>query len=223
MAIATRPQPPGVVKQRISLANPAGFVAHVLLHGDGVLLKNKQPDPDFPPAGATHLDQGLTAPRGSFRNGSSVGLFRHEDESFHPYFIEFVTIYPGRYRVRTSLWSFQWDKGKVLPARGVEAARLSIVQLTGDGRGGRPSSSVLEYYDAPSMQEKVRDFVTWLNPREIIGFNAASLAPGLIRAARTGRWDSPAPASPAITWILRADSRCLAAQRPQTFVRRITA
>src|ERR1019366_7672323 len=96
MAIATQPKPPSVTKQRISLANPHGFVAHVLLHGDGVLLKNKQPDPDFPPAGAQmHLDQGTHERMGSFRNGSSVGLFRHEDESFHPYFIEFVTIYPG--------------------------------------------------------------------------------------------------------------------------------
>jgi hypothetical protein len=179
MAIATQPKPPTVTKQRISLANPHGFVAHVLLHGDGVLLKNKLPDPEFPPAGAhMHLDQGAHERMGSFRNGSSVGLFRHEDESFHPYFIEFVTIYPGRYRVRTSLWSFQWDKGKVLPARGAEAARLSIVQLTGDGRGGGHPSTVLGYYDAPPHQEKVHDLVTWLNKNEIIGFNAASLAPG---------------------------------------------
>ena len=179
MAIATRPEPPIVVKQRISLANPHGFVAHVLLHGDGVLLKNKQPDPDFPPAGAhMHLDQGAHERMGSFRNGASVGLFRHEDESFHPYFIEFVAIYPGHYRIRTSLWSFQWDKGKVLPARGTEAARLSVVTLTGDGRGGGHPSTVLGYYDAPSLQERVHDFTTWLNVREIIGFNAASLAPG---------------------------------------------
>ena len=72
---------------------------------------------------------------GSFRNGASVGLFRHEDESFSPYFNEFVAIYPGRYRLTTSLWSFQWDKGAVLPSRGTEAARLSIVQLVGDGTG----------------------------------------------------------------------------------------
>ncbi len=179
MAIANRPTPPAVVKQRISLANPHGFVAHVLLHGDGVLLKNKQPDPDFPPAGAQmHLDQGAHERMGSFRNGSSVGLFRHEDESFHPYFIEFVTIYPGQYRVKTSLWSFKWDKGKVLPARGTEAARLSVVTLTGDGRGGGHPSTVLGYYDAPSLKEKLHDFTTWMNPHDIIGFNAASLAPG---------------------------------------------
>lgn len=179
VAIATQPKPPSVTRQRISLANPHGFVAHVLLHGDAVLLKDKRPDPDFPPAGAQmHLDQGAHERMGSFRNGSSVGLFRHEDESFHPYFIEFVTIYPGKYRVKTSLWSFQWDKGKVLPARGIEAARLSIVTLTGDGRGGGHPSTVLGYYDAPPNQELIHEFTTWLNKNEIIGFNAASLAPG---------------------------------------------
>jgi Protein of unknown function (DUF1592)/Protein of unknown function (DUF1588)/Protein of unknown function (DUF1587)/Protein of unknown function (DUF1595)/Protein of unknown function (DUF1585)/Planctomycete cytochrome C len=178
MAIATRPQPPTVTKQRISLANPAGFVAHVLMNGDGVLLKNKQPDPDFPPAGEqNHIDQGAHERMGSFRNGASVGLFRHEDESFHPYFIEFVTLYPGRYRMRTSLWSFLWDKGKVLPGRGTEAARLSVVQLTGDGRGGGHPSYVLGYYDAPSMTEREHEVEHWLNFKETIGFNTASLAP----------------------------------------------
>jgi len=178
VAIATQPKPPTVTKQRISLANPAGFVAHVLMNGDGVLLKNKKPDPDFPPAGdQNHIDQGAHERLGSFRNGASVGLFRHEDESFHPYFIEFVALYPGRYRMRTSLWSFQWDKGTVLPGRGTEAARLSIVQLGGDGRGGGHPSSVLGYYDAPSMNEQEHEVVTWLNYKETIGFNAASLAP----------------------------------------------
>ena len=177
-AIATRPTAPKPIRQRISLANPHGFVAHVLMNGDGVLLKDKKPDPDFPPAGEhAHLDQGAHERMGSFRNGASVGLFRHEDESFHPYFNEFVAIYPGRYRLTTSLWSFTWDKGKVLPSRGTEAARLSIVQLVGDGRGGGHPSTVLGYYDAPSMEEQKHVVTTWLNPRETIGFNTGSLAP----------------------------------------------
>jgi hypothetical protein len=177
VAIATRPAAPKPIKQRVSLANPSGFVAHVLMHGDGVLLKNKKPDPDFPPAGEyEHIDQGAHERMDSFRNGATVGLFRTEDESFHPYFNEFVAIYPGRYRLTTSLWSFQWDKGQVLPSRGTEAARLSIVQLVGDGRGGGHPSTVLGYYDAPSMNEKIHVVTTWLNPRETIGFNAASLA-----------------------------------------------
>lgn len=187
MAIATRPQPPTVTRQRISLANPAGFVAHVLMNGDGVMLKNKQPDPDFSPAGEqNHIDQGAHERLGSFRNGASVGLFRHEDEAFHPYFIEFVTLYPGKYRLRTSLWSFQWDKGQVLPGRGTEAARLSVVQLTGDGRGGGHPSYVLGYYDAPSMNEQIHEVTTWLNFKETIGFNTASLAP-TVNYSRPGR------------------------------------
>jgi len=179
LATANRPTAPPPVKQRVSLANSAGFVAHVIMHGDGVLLKNKQPDPDFPPAGEfMHIDQGAHERMGSFRTGSTVGLFRHEDESFHPYFIEFVAIYPGVYRIEMPLWAFQWDKGHVLPARGTEAARLSIVQLTGDGRGGGHPSNVLGYFDAPSLQEQVHRLTTWLNPREMLGFNAASLAQG---------------------------------------------
>ncbi len=187
LAIATQPQAPTVQKRRISLANSGGFVAHVIMNGDGVLLKNKQPDPEFPPAGEqNHLDEGAHERIGSFRNGASVGLFRHEDESLSPYFIEHVTIYPGRYRVRTSLWSFQWDKGKVLPSRGTEAARLSVVQLTGDGRGGQHPSYVLGYYDAPSIDSKEHELVTWLNHNELIGFNVASLAP-VANYSRKGR------------------------------------
>lgn len=182
LAITVQPQPPTVKTQRISLANPHGFVAHVLMHGDGVLLKDKRPDPEFPPPdGHVHLDQGAHERMGSFHNGASVGLFRHEDESFHPYFNEFVAIYPARYRLRTSLWSFQWDKGQVRPARGIEVARLSIVQLTGDGRGGGHPSTVLAYLDAPSLDAQTHEITTWLNPRETIGFNAASLISGHTR------------------------------------------
>ncbi len=178
LAIAIQPQPPTVKTQRISLANPHGFVAHVLMNGDGVLLKNKQPDPEFPPAGEQgHIDQGAHERMGSFHTGASVGLFRHEDESFHPYFNEFVAIYPARYRLKTSLWSFQWDQGKVLPGRGTEAGRFSIVTLTGDGRGGGHPSNVLAYFDAPSMNAQTHEITTWLNQNDTIGFNTASLAP----------------------------------------------
>ena len=157
------------------------------MNGDGVMLKNKQPDPDFPPAGPyDHLNEDAHERLGVFTTNSSTALFRHEDESLSPYFAEHVTIYPGRYRVRTSLWAFQWDKGKVLPARGTEAARLSVVQLTGDGRGGQHPSYVLGYFDAPSLEAKEHELVTWLNHNEIIGYNVASLAP-VANYSRKGR------------------------------------
>lgn len=178
VAIAIQPKAPEVRTQRVSLANPAGFVAHVLMNGDGVLIKNKQVDPDFPAAGEqNHLDQGAHERMGSFHNGASVGLFRHEDESFHPYFNEFVAIYPAKYRLRTSLWSFRWDKGQILPGRGTEAARLSIVTLTGDGRGGGHPSVMLTHLDAPAEGPQQHELTAWLNQNDTIGFNTASLAP----------------------------------------------
>ncbi len=178
LAIATQPKAPEVRKVRLSLAQPGGFVAHVLLNGDGVLLRDMKPDPEFPPAGeTTHIDEGAHERMGTFERGSTVGLFRHEDESFSPYFAAQVTIYPGRYRARWSVWSFGWDKGAVLPARGTEAARLAVVQLTGDGRGGQHPSCVLGYFDAPSLKPMEHEVNVWLNVNEIFGFNAASLAP----------------------------------------------
>ncbi len=178
LAIATRPEAPTLHKTRLTLGSSGGFVAHVVLNGDGVLLKDKKPDPDFPPAGEQgHLDEGAHERMKSFNTKTSVGLFRHEDESLSPYFAWHVTIYPGMYRVKTSVWSFQWDKGKVLPSRGTEAARLSVVQLTGDGRGGQHPSYVLGYFDAPSIDSKEHELTTWMNVNEIIGFNVASLAP----------------------------------------------
>lgn len=186
-AIATRPVPPLVQQRRISLANRGGFVAHIIMNGDGVQLQDRQLDPQFPPAGdQNHLDQGAHERFGSFDRGSSVGLFRHEDESVSPYFIEHVTIYPGLYRVRTSLWGFQWDKGAVLPGRGTEAARLSVVQLTGDGRGGQHPSYVLGYFNAPADEAQEHELNVWLNHNELIGFNTASLAP-VANYARKGR------------------------------------
>jgi len=178
LAIATRPQPPVVQKRRISLVNRGGFVAGIVLNGDGILLKNGQPDPEFPPAAdQSHLDHGAHEQWGSFETGSSVGLFRHEDESVSPYFVDHVTVYPGTYRVRTSLWGFQWDCGKMLPGRGTEAARLSVVQLTGDGRGGQHPSYVLGYFNAPADRPQEHEAHVWLNHNELIGFNTSSLAP----------------------------------------------
>ncbi len=187
LAIATRPQPPVVQKRGISLVNSGGFVAHIVMNGDGILLKNGQPDPEFPPAAdQNHLDQGAHEQWGSFENGSSVGLFRHEDESVSPYFIDHVTVYPGTYRVRTSVWGFQWDRGKMLPGRGTEAARVSVVQLGGDGRGGQHPSYVLGYFNASADRPQEHEAHVWLNHNELIGFNTSSLAP-TANYARRGR------------------------------------
>ena len=177
-AIATRPQAPSPLKTRLSLLDRGGSAPYLSMQGDVVLLRNQQPDPAYPPAGEyKHVDQGAHERLGSFETGSSVGVFRREDESVNYYFRGHTTIYPGRYRVRTSLWSFQWDKGKVLPSRGTEAARLAVVQLTGDGRGGQHPNTTLGYFDSPSLRPAEHTQEVWLNHNEIMGFDVASLAP----------------------------------------------
>lgn len=184
MAIATNPKAPTVQSQHISLAKHVG---HILGNGDAILLKDKKIDPEYPPAGEQgHLDQGAHERAGSFSRGSTVGLFRHEDESFKPYFLDFACLYPGRYRLRGAFWSFQWDKGKILPSRGTEAARLSIVHLQDDGRGGGHPSTVLGYFDAPSMESQVHETEVWFNTKDTVGFNTASLAP-VANYSRKGR------------------------------------
>jgi hypothetical protein len=177
-AIATRPQAPTSLKTRLSLLDWGGSAPYLTMQGDLVLLRNQQPDPAYPPAGEhKHIDQGAHERLGLFDTDSSVGVFRREDESVNYYFRGHTTIYPGRYRVRTALWSFQWDKGKVLPSRGTEAARLAVVQLTSDGRGGQHPNYTLGYYDAPSLRPAEHALEVWLNHNEIMGFDVASLAP----------------------------------------------
>jgi hypothetical protein len=179
MAIATQPQAPTVTRQHLSLAS-SGNVQGLLLQGDAVLLKEKAIDPNFPAAGeAQHLSHAAHNAMASFSTQSSVGLFRHEEAGVQPYYTGFATLYPGRYRIRAPFWSFHWQKGKILPSRGTEAARLSAVQLggSGHGSGSNEGSRVLEYFDAPSIESQVHEFETWLNFKETIGFNPASLAP----------------------------------------------
>ncbi|HEU5115333.1 MAG TPA: DUF1587 domain-containing protein, partial [Isosphaeraceae bacterium] len=178
LAIATRPSAPRVQKTRTSLVDRGGFTAHLATLGDAVLLRDGRPDPEFPPAGKQrHIDEGAHYRMKSFDRGSTVGVFRHEDESVSHYFGGHCTIEPGLYRIRTSLWSFQWDRGKVLPARGTEAVRLSVVQLTGDGRGSQHPNYPIGYFDAPSLKPTEHERIVWLNRNELIGMNPGSLAP----------------------------------------------
>ena len=186
MAIATSPTPPTVYKQRLSLAR---HVTLIVMNGDAVMLRDKQPDPDFLPSGEhMHIGHGEhdRVIVDCFEKGSSVGVFRSEDESFKPAFRSFAALYPGKYRLRASFWSYQWDQGKVLPSRGTEAARLDVIQLQENGRGGQHPSYVLGYYDAPSLNAQVHEIEAWLNFKDTIGFNTASLAP-VVNYTRKGR------------------------------------
>ena len=177
MATAKQPEAPPVQVNRVSLASTyeAGIM---LVGGDAVMLKDKKIDRDFPPAGAhAHINRSSHAQLGLYNPEHSVGIFRHEDEFWGGYFRKYAAVHPGRYKVRASFWSMTWDKGEVKPARGTEAVRLSVVQYNERGLGGGHPSYVLGYYDAPSIDSKVHELELWLNPKETLAFNAASLAP----------------------------------------------
>ncbi|MBS0265445.1 MAG: DUF1592 domain-containing protein [Planctomycetes bacterium] len=175
MAIATQPRPPVRKTVRVSVACEASTLGACILEGDGVMLRDRQPDPKYPPAGkhrhldyVAHLQLGMhveTSP------GTSVGVFRHEDDSFRPSFAEYTTIYPGLYRIKTAFWSFQWDKGKMLPAPKSQTARLDVWHITGDGRGTGHPSTRLGYFDAPSLEPQPVEFIRWLNNADTFGFN----------------------------------------------------
>jgi mono/diheme cytochrome c family protein len=187
LAIVMRPQAPPVERVRLSLAG--NYQANIMLMGgDAMLMKEGAVHPVVPPAGVyPHVEQGSHERLGLFDGkDASVAVFRHEDDSWNAYFQRFASIYPGMYRVRASFWSMQWDKGKVLPSRGTEAARLSIVHFNENGRGGGHPSTVLGYFDAPSLVPMEHGFDVWLNPRESFGFNTASLAHVVLY--RVGTW-----------------------------------
>jgi hypothetical protein len=171
-AIAIQPTAPAVQKQRMSLANTQA--GHVSLSGDCVLLKDKRHDPRMPPA-TSFPHFGMTAHiKMLFHDAGTVGVFRQGDD-FQPYLTQFVAFYPAKYRVRTSLWAFTWDKGEIKPARGTEVARLYNVHLQGDGTGEAHPSDLIGYIDAPSINEQVHEFTTWFNFNDLIGFGTESL------------------------------------------------
>jgi len=178
MAIAVQPNPPLRQTHRFSIAR---HMYHIIMNGDAVMIRDgKEIDPWFAPSGKhAHIGahEHINILRDCEKRGSSPGVFRHEDESFKPYFYDFAALYPGKYRIQTSFWSFGWDKGKILPGRGVEAARLSVVQLEEDGRGGGHPSYILGYFDAPPNKPMVHEVTQWLNFKDTLGFNTASLAP----------------------------------------------
>jgi hypothetical protein len=66
LAIATRPTAPAVRRSRLSLVDRGGFDAYLSMQGDAVLLRDRKPDPGYPPAGKQkHRDQGAHEAMGS--------------------------------------------------------------------------------------------------------------------------------------------------------------
>ena len=213
LAVAAQPQPPPLVKLHLRPLEQ-GFMPNIR-NGGCVVLRDKKPSPDVPiahdllPKGP-EMKKMLAAANA---RGDSVGILEHDRDAFHPHFKR-VKPYqpPGLYRIRISLWSFQWDKGKVLPAKKTEAGSLVV-----NGR-------LLGYFDAPSLKSQVHEIVAWLNPGEEVRFNAASLGHAGVGQTK-GRAAGYVGPGVAIDWfeVEGPLNRALALRESSASVRRVAS
>ncbi|CAN5256366.1 DUF1592 domain-containing protein [soil metagenome] len=137
--------------------------------GDVVFLKDFKYDPRFPIpkdsdyggkySGLTQADR-----EGLYREPSTIGIFRQNDESFGGRF-HFAPVHPGFYRFTISVWSYWWDKGDVKPSHRSGMASLLL--------GGRQ----LGQFDAPSLKPAVHTVEQWLEPGGQLRLNTPSLWP----------------------------------------------
>ncbi|MCE9603649.1 MAG: DUF1592 domain-containing protein [Planctomycetia bacterium] len=95
----------------------------------------------------------------------SLGIITHARPSYDCLVENFSPFHSGFYRLRTSVWSFNYNKGEI-----GETDRLQSIALTANGR-------VLAYVDAPSMQPRTHEIVVWLNEADTVELNPASLWP----------------------------------------------
>ncbi len=190
LAIATYPEKPASFKRRFFPGDQYDFKI-TLLQGDSVFLKDKKYDTGTIPLikDQMHLDKlSVYEKSGLFPYEGSAGVFRSSDEGFQGRFDRFSPVYPGFYRLKLSLWSFAWEKGKVLPSPVPQAANLMV------------GSRLLGYFDAPSLEPKVQEVVAWLNPGDQLKWNPASLPWVRVseRGGRAAEWVGPGVA---LDWL----------------------
>jgi len=93
----------------------------------------------------------------------SLGIITHARPSWDAVVENFSPFHSGYYRLRTKVWSFNYNKGEI-----GATDRMQSIALTANSR-------VLAYLDAPSMQPREHEVVVWLNEAETLELNPASL------------------------------------------------
>ena len=182
-AIATRSTPPPVYQKRIYPAGLFKFGAN-LAHGQYVLLKDKQPDPELPVRGGGEDKQGHVGFQGPDleersklikeqtirQSQSAVGLLNPNLAGYEAA-MNVSPIYAGMYRLRVSLWGFQWENARPNPCATPQAAVLRAHEEGKQQEGGR----LLSAFTAPSMQSKEGEILSWLDAHESIVFDPVSI------------------------------------------------
>lgn len=182
-AIATRSVPPPVFKRRIHPAELFKFGGN-LVQGQFVLLKDKQPDPALPVRGGFEDKQGHVGDAGpdleerkklleavkAAKSESAVGLLNPNLAGYEAA-MNVAPIYPGRYRMRLSLWGFHWNQGRPEPCAAPQAAVLRAHEEGKQQEGGR----LLRAFSAPSLRSNEEEFVAWLEAHESVVFDPVSI------------------------------------------------
>lgn len=181
-AIATRSTPPPVFKKRIYPAGLFKFDFNLRL-GQFVLLKDKQPDPALPVRGGFEDKQGFVGDEGAdleerrkqldvvkaAKSESAVGLLNPNLAGYEAA-LNVSPIYAGLYRMKLSLWGFQWNAGK--PELGPDQAAVLRAHEEGKQQeGGR----LLRAFTAPSMKSNEAEITEWLDAHESIVFDPVSI------------------------------------------------
>ncbi len=182
-AIATRSTPPPVFKKRVYPAGLFKFGGN-LIHGQFVLLKDRQPDPALPVRGGFEDKTGhvgfdgpdieerrdLVKGPGVRESLSAVGLL-NPNVSGYEAALNVSPIYAGDYRLKISLWGFQWDQGKPVACAAPQAAVLRAHEEGKQQEGGR----LLRTFTAPSLQSNEVEFTAFLKEHESLVFDPVSV------------------------------------------------
>jgi len=93
----------------------------------------------------------------------SLGFITHARQGWRPDVETFSSFHSGFYRLRTSVWSYEYNHGDLAPTQRMQSFALSA--------GGR----LLAHFDAPSLKPQQHEIVVWLNAGETLELNAANL------------------------------------------------
>ena len=97
----------------------------LLTNSDCVFLKDGKFDPRVPLVKDQYHRFETMIKEGKYKEPGTVGVFRHLDDAFGGR-CAYVAAWPGKYKIRMSVWGFQWEKGIVKPATRTEAVAVIV-------------------------------------------------------------------------------------------------
>ncbi len=165
-AIAKYSVPPEVDRKTLYANQQYDFMV-LMSGGDAVMLNKDQkydstrypipsgtgkyPEKQFS-FGGKYNGLGEANAAGIFKEPSTVGVTRTQDESFQGRFA-YSPIHPGRYEITVQTWAYWWDKGEVKPAPRDGAVGV----YCGD--------RLLGHAPSPSMKPHAHTFNVWIDPK----------------------------------------------------------